>query len=238
MSAICVISSRMNSKRFPGKPLEHINGREMILWVAASCKAAVGIENVYIATGSSRIDTCVTDAGYQAIRVDTDSCNNCSDATAEAVKGIDCDVVVDVQGDEPLITPDDIRRVIDLKRIHHDAIINTYVEDTHEKESLNSIKVITDGNHVSNLLYASRLPIPYIGKMYKRQVCIYGFYKEQLIDLYGASKPKGLLESREDVHILRCLDNNRKVTMVKLRGRYWAVDVPGDIKKVEDIING
>ena len=235
MSAICVISSRMESTRFPDKPLAFINGCEMILWVAASCKAAVGVDNVYIATGSSRIATCVTDAGYKSIRVDTANCNNCSDATAEAVKGIDCDVVIDVQGDEPLITPDDIRRVIDLKRINHGSVINAYVYDT-KYQSPNSIKCITDGSYVDNLLYASRQSIPYYGKIFKRQVCLYGFYRQQLIDLYGASKHVGMLEKGEDIHILRCLDHGINVKMVKLNGKYHAVDIPEDIAKVEDII--
>ena len=238
MSAICVISSRMESTRFPGKPLALINGREMILWVAENCKKAVEKENVFIGTDSDEIIQCVSREGYRTIMVDTKSCANCSDATAEVAKHIDCDVIVDVQGDEPLITPDDIRRVIDLKRTNHDSIINAYVYDNKDKESYNSIKCITDGNYVDNLLYASRLPIPYNNNIFKRQVCLYGFYREQLLDLYGVSKNRGLLEQGEDIHILRCLDYNRNVKMVKLHGKYQAVDVPEDIEKVEDIING
>jgi 3-deoxy-manno-octulosonate cytidylyltransferase (CMP-KDO synthetase) len=236
MSAICIVSGRMGSTRFPGKVLEHINSREMILWVLEACKKAVGIDNVYATAEETEILNCCSNAGYKTIK--TECPNTCSsDQAAEAAKRIDCDVVVDVQSDEPLITADDIRLVIDLKRVNHSSVVNAYAYETHEKESLNSIKCITDGSYVDNLLYASRLPIPYHGRMFKRQVCLYGFYKQQLIDIYGIPKTRGVLEQGEDIHILRCLDRKTNVKMVKLNGKYQSVDIPSDIKKVEDIIN-
>jgi len=235
MSATCVISSRMESTRFPGKPLALINGREMILWVAESCKKAVGLNNVIIATDSKELIDCVTGAGYNSIIIDTKRCGNCSDATAEAIRNIDSDIIIDVQGDEPLIRPEDIQKIIEFKRIKHDHVINAYAYEK-DGENKNTIK-IESHNINGDLITMSRLPIPAGARIFKRQVCIYGFYKNQLLELYGYDKGKSELEKHEDIHILRCVNNYQKVFMVKLDGVYQAVDVPGDIKKVEDIIN-
>ena len=236
MSATCVISSRMESTRFPGKPLALINGREMILWVAESCKKAVGLNNVIIATDSKELIDCVTGAGYNSIIIDTKRCGNCSDATAEAIRYVDSDIIIDVQGDEPLIRPEDIQKIIEFKRNKHDHVINAYAYEK-DGENKNTIKVESH-NINGDLITMSRLPIPAGARIFKRQVCVYGFYKNQLLELYGYDKGKSELEKHEDIHILRCVNNYQKVFMIKLDGVYQAVDVPGDIKKVEDIING
>lgn len=236
MNALCVISSRYESSRFPGKPLALINGREMILWVAENCKKAVGIKNVLIATDDQRIMDCAINAGYNSVIIDSSRCHNCTDATAEAVRFLDYNIIIDVQGDEPLISSDDIKEIIKFKQIKHDHIINAYGYEK-EGENKNTIKVETYGNANDDLIVMSRLPIPAGARIFKRQVCVYGFYKEQLLRYYGYGKSKSQHEKFEDIHIFRCIDNRQPVFMVKLKGKYQSVDVPEDIQKVEDIIN-
>lgn len=235
MTPLCIVSARWNSSRFPGKPLTMINGREMILWVAASCKAAVGVGNMFITTEDDRIADRVSREGYKVIRLRSpNTC--CADQTAEAIRSIDCDIIIDVQSDEPLIRPEDIHAVIDWKRQKHEYVINAYA---HEKDGDrdSTVKILSHYGINSDLIIASRLPIPYGARIFKRQIGIYGYYKEQLLRLYGYNKPKSVNEKMEGVHVLRCVDNHQKVFMIKLDGKYQSVDLPEDVEKVETIIN-
>jgi len=236
MSAIVVISSHYESRRFPGKPLAKINGKEMILYCAKSAISAVGNENIIVATDSPEIESFVTSHGINTVKVETMRCSNCSDCTSEAIRNMDVDVIVDLQGDEPLVKPEDILKAIELKRSSNEHVINAFAYEK-DGESTNTIKAVVKNNYASELIYMSRLPIPFASRIFTKQIGLYCFYKNQLNSIYGYDKPKGLMERLEDVHILRCLDNNIKVKMFRVDGKYQSVDVPDDIKKVEDILN-
>ncbi len=230
MSATVIIPARYDSTRFPGKPLVKINGLSMIMHCVENAMDAVGIDNVYVATDDKRIAEAVNCKVIMTPR----ECKCSSDRVAEAVRGIDTDVVIDLQGDEPTIAPHDILNVISMKRQRQDYVINAYALEKGDIENKNTIKVVSRGMFTDDLIYMSRQPLG--GRIYKRQLGIYGFYKQQLLDLYGVKRERGSFERLEDVHILRCLDERQKVLMLKLKGHYQSVDVPEDVKRVEEIL--
>jgi CMP-2-keto-3-deoxyoctulosonic acid synthetase len=202
----------------------------MISYCVDAAIGAVGQENTYVATDSGKI----ADAVYCNAIMTPKECQCSSDRVAEAVKHINTDVVIDLQGDEPCITSDDILTVIALKRSVHDAVIAAYCLEKGDITNMNTPKVISYGMANDDLIYMSRQPIGH--RMYKRQVGIYGFYKQQLLDMYGVDKARGEFERLEDIHILRCIDYRKRVLMLHLKGKYQSVDVKEDIPKVEEIL--
>ena len=114
MRSVVIIPARYQSSRFPGKPLVCLLGKPMILWVAELSERAVGNKNVYVATDDEKIANVVIKAGFQAIMTSED-CLTGTDRLAEAAQKIDADIYINVQGDEPLIDSQDIRRVIEEK---------------------------------------------------------------------------------------------------------------------------
>lgn len=232
-----VIPARYKSSRFPGKPLAKIKGKEMILWVAGIAEIAVGLENVYVATENEEIVDVVKSYGYKVI-LTSDSCLTGTDRVAEAAMEIDADIIINIQGDEPLLNPDDIKKVIEYKLHYPDHVINcmanlTKYEDVKDKKIP---KVIT--NLEDELIYMSRNPIPGTktgdGLNPKKQVCIYAFNREHLQSF--SSNKKTPLEAQEDIEIIRFLEMGQKVKMVMLDNVSHAVDYPEDIKIVEDLL--
>jgi 3-deoxy-manno-octulosonate cytidylyltransferase (CMP-KDO synthetase) len=230
-----VIPARWSSSRFTGKPLSKINGKEMILWVADGCAPAFGKDVVYVVTDDDRTSNCVTKHGYRVIMTRKDQAfHTGTDRVAYAAKFLDSEYIINVQGDEPLVNYEDIRRVSAEQLF---SVINCYqkIYDGREIESRNTIKMIT--NKDDELLYASREPIPLFANGHKKQVGIYMFKRHNLLELYGENKKKGILEVGEDVEILRILDSGDDVYMVEVAGNYQSVDVSEDIEKVERILN-
>src|SRR5690554_6238247 len=111
MRSVVLIPARYASSRFPGKPLASLLGKPMIIWVAELSAKAVGSENVYIATDDDRISSVVSNAGYQFIMTSSASLTG-TDRLAEAAQHIDADIYINVQGDEPLVSPKDILQAI------------------------------------------------------------------------------------------------------------------------------
>lgn len=233
-----VIPARYKSSRFPGKPLAKIKGKEMILWVAGIAELAVGLENVYIATENEEIVDVVKGGGYKVI-LTSDSCPTGTDRVAEAAMEIDADIIINIQGDEPMLDPSDIQKVIDYKMCYPDHIVNcmAYLNKHEDVEDKKIPKVITSLD--DELIYISRNPIPGTksgnGSNPKKQVCIYGFNREHLSEFAKMGK-KTPLEFEEDIEIIRFLEMGHKVKMVMLDSNSHAVDYPEDIKIVEDLL--
>jgi len=235
-----VIPAREKSTRFPGKPLANILGQPMILHVWEKCIQALDKQNVFIATDSDKIKNVCLGYGMNVIMTN-ESCLTGTDRVYEASLKIDADILINVQGDEPLISPDDIKLIIDKAKLNPTKIINAMTKITSEKEFFsNSVpKVIF--NQKSNLLYMSRAGIPSNKKHsfifgYK-QVCIYAFPKDSLELFYKYGK-KTTFEEVEDIEILRFLELGYSIEMVKVSEASIAVDFPQDIKKVEKILKG
>lgn len=240
MSACVIIPARYASSRFPGKPLVSLLGKPMILWVTELSGQAVGKDNVYVATDDDQIADVIRAAGYSALMTSPEAQTG-TDRLAEAAQMIDYDVYVNVQGDEPLVEPKDIRRCITLKTQNPEMIINgfTWLGLNEDPECINIPKVIT--NETDVMVYMSRKALPGFKennnapKHYKKQVCIYGFSKNDLIAFSGFGR-KSSLEKCEDIEILRFLELDRSVLMYECSPGSLAVDVPSDVEKVEAAI--
>ena len=114
MKILIVIPARFKSKRFPGKPLAKINNKEMIIWVAQICKKVTSVSNIVVATDDIRIKKTVNKYGFNAIMT-SKKCITGTDRVAQVSKKIKADIYINVQGDEPLIKSQDIKKVISPK---------------------------------------------------------------------------------------------------------------------------
>jgi len=230
------IPARYKSSRLPGKPLIKIAGKEMILHVCERVAEAVGNHNLEVLTDDQRIFDVVASNGF-TVSMTSEDCLTGTDRIAEAVKGTNIDVAINVQGDEPLIPIEDVKKVFDLASA--DTVINCYTEIL-SSEDLNRPtlpKVVFDENY--NLLYMSRAPIPnnkdLSGNGGYMQVCIYSFPVAAL-ESFGLGSIKTPLESIEDIEILRLLEKGWKVKMLRASSTV-AVDVPSDVRLVEKLLN-
>lgn len=237
MRSVVLIPARYGSSRYPGKPLVPLLGKPMILWVAELSAKAVGRENVYVATEDQRIAEVVEQAGFQAVMT-TDDALTGTDRLAQAAEKVQADIYINVQGDEPLVDPVDILKVRDAKIACMDDILNgfSWVTKDEDPHSVNIPKVIT--NERNEMVYMSRVALPGFKdpkcapERYKKQVCIYGFTKEELTS-FRAFGRKSELEFSEDIEILRFLELGKKIRMVETKPGSLAVDVPNDVEKVE-----
>ncbi|MDE1326590.1 3-deoxy-manno-octulosonate cytidylyltransferase [Vibrio aestuarianus] len=233
-----VIPARYESSRFPGKPLVDICGKPMIQHVWERCCQAISRNKVYVATDDTRIQEVVQGFGGQIVMTSSE-CLTGTDRVAEANLQLDCDFIVNVQGDEPLINPNDINIVIEAF-LKTGNVTNAMCSITSEQEfrSLTVPKVTFSQS--GKLLYMSRagIPLTKLGKYefgYK-QVCIYAFSKEQLAFFYS-NKVKASNEQVEDIEILRFLESDYTVDMVEVGAGSLAVDEPSDVQAVKNLIS-
>lgn len=242
MKTIIVIPARYKSSRFPGKPLVKLLGKPMIQWVAELSSRAVGRHNVYIATDDVRIETAVTEIGYQSVMT-SDDCLTGTDRLAEVAQKHDADIYINVQGDEPLVSPEDIQKVIDAKKLYPNDVINCYavLGQNEDPNSVNIPKVIFTED--KRLVYMSRRALPGFKDEnnspleFHKQVCIYAFSRAELL-AFGDFGRKSALEQCEDIEILRFLEWGQSVRLVETRPGSVAVDTPEDIEKAEAALRG
>lgn len=237
-SIAVVIPARYDSTRLPGKPLVKLSGVEMIVRTYRRCVEAVPARQVHVATDDQRVANVCRSAGISVLMTSSD-CLTGTDRAAEAALQIQADVIVNVQGDEPVFNPADLRSLIDAVARYPGEVINGYCEITDEAmyRSGGTPKVVfrPDGR----LLYMSRAPIP-TGKGHQfshawRQVCAYAFPR-QALELFAAREDKTPLESVEDIEILRFLEMGLEVRMIPMSDMSVAVDHPGDIERAERAI--
>ena len=241
MKAVIISPARYQSNRFPGKPLKKILNKEMIIWVAEACEKVLSKKLVYIATDDDRIHAKVKEFGFQTVST-SKLCLTGTDRVAEASKKINSEIYINVQGDEPLIKPQDIKSILNEKLKYPDHVVCGYTEILKNENPLNKNipKVVL--NEKNELIYISRSLVPgskdknlSIKKKYFKQVCIYAFNKYEL-DKYYSFEKKSITERLEDIEILRFFDLNKKIKMVKTTSGSLAVDEKNDIKKIERLI--
>jgi 3-deoxy-manno-octulosonate cytidylyltransferase (CMP-KDO synthetase) len=237
MKTIIVIPARYKSSRFPGKPLVKLAGKPMIQWVAELSAKTVGMENVFIATDDKKIESSVQDMGYQVVMT-SENCLTGTDRLAEVAQKIEADIYINVQGDEPLVNPEDILKVIDAKKANPNDVINGYavIGTNEDPENVNIPKVIFAED--KRMIYMSRKALPGFKDdknkpaQYYKQVCIYAFNRQELLS-YGDFGRKSKLEHSEDIEIIRYMEWGQTIRMVETRPGSLAVDIPGDVAKVE-----
>jgi 3-deoxy-manno-octulosonate cytidylyltransferase (CMP-KDO synthetase) len=236
---VIIIPARFKSSRFPGKPLVNLCGKSMIHRVWERCCLALPKELVYVATDDLNISDHCKAFGIQVIMTPS-CCLTGTDRVYEASKKVEADIYINVQGDEPLIDPNDIKQVIETSNRYPDNIVNAMcaIASEHDFYSSTVPKVVTrpDGR----LLYMSRAAIPTNKKLEftsaKKQVCIYAFPKASL-EKFNSVESKTPLEEIEDIEILRFLELGYEVNMIEVSASSVAIDIPADVTRVEVIIN-
>ena len=239
IKTVIIIPARYGSSRYKGKPLVKILGRELVLRVADICAKTIGKENVYVATDSKKIAKKVSQYNYNYIMT-SKNCLTGTDRVAEAAKKIPAKIFINVQGDEPLVNPKDIKKIIISKKKYFNHVICGYdkIHKLQNPRSTNLPKVVV--NSKNELIYISRSLIPgskktIQKKKYFKQVCIYAFNSSELNKFYSLGK-KSEIEEMEDIEILRFFDLAVKIKMIKLNSNSVAVDEISDVKKAEKII--
>jgi len=228
-----VIPARFESSRFPGKPLVDICGKTMIQHVWERCCISVGSTKVFVATDDERIKKVVQKFGGQVVMTSSE-CLTGTDRLAEANLQLNCDFIVNVQGDEPLINPHDINTVINAF-LRTGNVTNAMCPITSEKEFRSFTVPKVTFSKSGRLLYMSRSGIPLTKsgeyQFGYKQVCIYAFSKEQL-KFYYTKNTKSRHEEVEDIEILRFLESDYIVDMVEIAAGSIAVDIPSDVDRV------
>jgi 3-deoxy-manno-octulosonate cytidylyltransferase (CMP-KDO synthetase) len=240
MRIIAIIPARMGSSRFPGKPLASILGRPMIEHVYKRTALSPVLDGVYMATCDREIFDATEAFGGQAIMT-ADTHERASDRTAEAVAGLDADVVVMVQGDEPMLHPDMIGESVAPYESEPDipcVNLTKRIDSEADFHNPGTIKVVTDLQ--GNALYMSRQPIPsapggdFSTITAMKQVCIMPFRRDALLK-FAALEPTPL-EIAESVDMMRFLEHGVPVRMVDTKFETQAVDTPEDLARVEKMM--
>ncbi len=246
MKILALIPARMGSSRFPGKPMAPILGKPMIGHVYERVAGSPILALTAVATCDKQIFDYVESIGGVAVMTG-DEHERASDRCAEALlkleerNGTKYDIVVMVQGDEPMTHPEMIAEAVQPLIDHADVqVVNLLgrISDMTEFEDRNCIKVVCDLQ--LNALYFSREPIPTRSKVAQvpmgKQVCIIPFRRDFLLK-YTQLAPTPL-EIAESVDMMRVLEHGMHVRMAPTRHDTQAVDTPDDLKKVERLMQG
>lgn len=242
MKIIGVIPARYKSSRFPGKPLADICGRPMIWWVYQQCKKVEDFDEVYVATDDQKIfDTC--ESLDVKVIMTSDTHRTGTDRIGEVARNIPADLIVNIQGDEPLLEPSTIKAAIEPFYSNPDLEISnlmTEIKDPVDVVNFTVPKVITNKDGIG--VYLTRTTAPYpkgsIDYKYYKQVCVYGFKPDalQFYCDYGMKYGKAKVEAVEDIEILRFIENGYKVQYIEVDSETVAVDTPNDLEKVRSIV--
>lgn len=240
MKVVVIIPARMESTRFPGKPLAKICGISMIEHVRRRVLLCKGLECVVVATCNQEIIDEVEAHGGRAVMTASTHLR-CTDRIAEAARDMEADVVVNIQGDEPLIRPEMIEALLEPFHKDHSTLVTNLmvpISSVDEFQSRNAVKAAVDVN--GNAMYFSREPIPTVkmgesGAAKFKQLGIYAFTKNFLAQyIQMAPTP---LEIAESVDMLRIIENGHKLKMVALAGfPSIGVDIPSDIATAEALL--
>lgn len=241
MKVICIIPARYASTRLPGKPLKLIAGRPMIQWVYEQAKKAEIPAEVIVATDDVRVYDTVLAFGGNACMTREDHPNGTSRLAEVAEKYPDADVIVNVQGDEPMIPPEIIDRLANAFAEEPELKMATMKARMQESEygDPSAVKVVTDQNGYA--LYFSRSLLPYprnksnLFKVYKH-VGIYAYTRTFLMQ-YAAMAPTPL-EQVESLEQLRVLENGYKIKVLESSFQGVGVDTQADLDAVNKILGG
>ena len=242
MKIIAIIPARMNSSRFPGKPMKKIHGIPMIGHCYHRTSMASELLETYVATCDQEIYDYIESIGGKVIMT-SDLHERASDRAAEAMIKIEVlindkvDIVVMVQGDEPMVTPEMISQSIQpLKNDSSISIVNlmAYMKTSDEFEDPNEVKVVVNKNNEA--IYFSREAIPSRSKFtgdvpMLKQVCVIPFRRDYLLSFNDMEET--ILERIESVDMMRIIENGEKVKMVLTHSESFSVDTEKDLKYVE-----
>lgn len=240
MKVIAVIPARYNSTRFPGKLMEILGDRTVINTTYQNVVDTGLFDDVFVATDSELIFDEISKNGGKAVM--TGEHETGSDRIAEAVQNINCDIIINVQGDEPFLKKEPLKQLIDVfsnddKKEISLASLKIQLKESEEIQNPNNVKVITDNNEFA--LYFSRSVIPFHRELaydvkYYKHIGVYAFRKEALIKF--SSLEMTPLEISEKLEQLRYLENGMKIKLVETDFIGVGIDTPEDLDKAKKLI--
>lgn len=238
--AIGIIPARYDSSRFPGKPLADIAGRSMVEHVYRRAGMAASLALVCVATDDRRIYDAVRAFGGEVVMTRSDHRSG-TDRIAEAARSLEADVVVNVQGDEPLLDPAEIDAVVAPFAGRPDLCMSTAavpIRTAQDIEDPGVVKVVLDQQGYA--LYFSRLPIPYhgaaAGRTRLKHLGLYAYRRDFLFTY--ASLPPTPLEEAERLEQLRVLEHGYRILVVRTEHDAVSVDTPEDLMRVRGLVEG
>jgi len=229
-SVLAIIPARFDSTRFPGKALADLAGRPMIEHVYRRAASATRVHGTIVATDDLRIAQAVVSFGGAAVMTRADHASG-TDRIAEVAAALPCRVIVNVQGDEPLIEPNTIDAAVEPLLTDAALEMSTLSRpfaDAEEFTSRHVVKVVTDLR--SRALYFSRAPLPAA----RAHIGLYAYRRDVLLRL--AALPQAPLEQAESLEQLRALSNGIAIRVVETRHRSVGVDTPDDLERVRQLL--
>ena len=240
MKTIAVIPARYNSTRFPGKLMEILGDKTVITTTYQNVVETGLFDEVFVATDSEIIFDEISKNGGKAVM--TGEHETGSDRIAEAVQNIDCDIVINVQGDEPFLKKEPLKQLIDVfskdeKKEISLASLKIQLKESEEIQNPNNVKVITDNQGFA--LYFSRSVIPFHRELaynvkYYKHIGVYAFRKEALIKF--SSLEMTPMEISEKLEQLRYLENGMKIRLVETDFVGIGIDTPEDLENAKTLI--
>lgn len=238
MKIISMIPARYSASRFPGKLMQDLGGKTVILRTYQATVATNLFDDVYVVTDSDIIFKEITNNGGKAI-MSIKEHESGSDRIAEAVENIDCDIIVNVQGDEPFTERKSLKKVLNVFKDDDEkdidlASLMVEINDWEEINNPNTVKVIVDQNDFA--LYFSRSTIPFprdenAGARYFKHKGIYAFRKDALMDFTKLQMQ--YLEATEKIECIRFLEYGKKIKMVETTIEGIEIDTPEDLERAK-----
>lgn len=235
MKKVGIIPARMKSSRFPGKLLKEIEGLPMVVHVFKRAELCEDLDEVYVATDTEEIFEAVEKHGGRAIMT-SEKHQTGTDRIAEAVQNIECDIVVNIQGDEPLLIPDHIGELLKAFADDENLEIATLMCKTDQFNQVSECKMVVDFNNY--VLYFSREDIPSTArvkhdKLYKLYNII-GFKKDFLLQF--SSWELTPLEKIEYIEYLRAIEHGHRIKAVLVESGIQSVDTPEELETVKNLM--
>lgn len=240
MKIVAMIPARYSASRFPAKLMQDLGGETVIFRTYQATLNTGLFDAVYVVTDSQIIFDEIESKGGAAI-MSTESHESGSDRIAEAIATIDCDVVVNVQGDEPFTERESLSKLLAVFKNDNEkkidlASLMVKIDSQDEINNPNCVKVITDINNFA--LYFSRSPIPYhrdqsIETNYYKHKGVYAFRKIPLLEFTGLSTEN--LEASEKIECIRFLEHGKKIKMVETHVEGIEIDTPEDLAKAQKL---
>lgn len=239
MKIIGVIPARYQSSRFPGKPLADICGKPMVWWAYQRAQLVNRLDEVYVATDDNRICEVCTSFNIPVIMTSSTHKNG-TERLSEVANKIIADVYITIQGDEPLLEPDNINRVIDILLQSPDTYCATLKTPYHNPVDVinkTTPKVVSDLH--DNVLLFTRAAVPYpkglLDYIIYKPIGVYAFKRDILLT-YG-KLAMGPIEQAEEIELLRLIEHGYKIKIGVVSSDTIAVDTPKDLNRVIEIIS-
>ena len=227
-----VIPSRIGSNRLPNKPLLNVAGKPLISWVIEAAFKVDFKPEVIVATDDKRIKKLAESLGAKSILTSKD-CKNGTARILEIIDEIDAEFIINLQGDEPLVSPNDLNNLfIAIKSRNNDIVSICHQIDSSEAADPSAVKVVFDFNQ--NALYFSRAKIPYGSESFFCHKGIYAFKKESLQKIRNLKS--SILGNLEDLEQLQWLENNMSINMLITKDKSIGVDTQDDLLKAENAL--